>query len=133
MRSARSIALLALQRVEHGAFANLALPELLQDSDLEPRDRAFATDLVYGTVRRRGALPSLPARRTYPPVERGPAHAPVTATADAVAPLAPRARGYVNGVLRAVARAGPPWPWPAGGGTTALGVRFSPPHWIVRV
>jgi 16S rRNA (cytosine967-C5)-methyltransferase len=62
-----------------------------------------------------------------------PAHAAVSATVDAVASLAPRARGYVNGVLRAVARAGPPWPWPAGDGVAALGVRWSQPDWIVEL
>ncbi|HEX4490612.1 MAG TPA: 16S rRNA (cytosine(967)-C(5))-methyltransferase RsmB [Acidimicrobiia bacterium] len=149
MTDARSIALHALQRVEHGAYANLALPELLRDSGLDARDRAFATDLVYGTVRKRRALDHLLAPRSSQPllklesrvlaalrigayqlVEGVPAHAAVSET---VAAVQPRARGYVNGVLRAVARAGPPWPWPAGDGVEALGVRYSQPDWIVEL
>src|SRR3954452_22125741 len=50
--SARSLALDALLRVERdGAYANLALGPMLARSELEQRDRRFATDLVYGTVR----------------------------------------------------------------------------------
>jgi 16S rRNA (cytosine967-C5)-methyltransferase len=149
MTSARSVALAALERIEHGAYANLALPALLRDSGLDARDRAFATDLVYGTVRRRRALDHLivprssrppaklePAVRvalrlgTYQLVDGVPAHAAVSET---VAAVPHRARGYVNGVLRAVARAGPPWPWPEGDDVAALGVRWSQPDWIVEL
>src|SRR6185295_11269385 len=56
MTTARSVALVALERIENGAYANLVLPPLLRDSQLDGRERAFATDLVYGTVRRRRAL-----------------------------------------------------------------------------
>jgi 16S rRNA (cytosine967-C5)-methyltransferase len=41
---------------ERGAYANLALAEALARSGLEPADRGFATELVYGTVRRRLTL-----------------------------------------------------------------------------
>ena len=37
-----------------GAYANLRLPELLAKSNLEERDRAFATELSYGTLRMQG-------------------------------------------------------------------------------
>ena len=37
-----------------GAYANLRLPELLAESNLEERDRAFATELGYGTLRMQG-------------------------------------------------------------------------------
>jgi 16S rRNA (cytosine967-C5)-methyltransferase len=37
-----------------GAYANLRLPELLQASNLDERDRAFATELAYGTLRMQG-------------------------------------------------------------------------------
>ncbi|MFZ4063947.1 MAG: transcription antitermination factor NusB, partial [Candidatus Nanopelagicaceae bacterium] len=37
-----------------GAYANLRLPELLDDSNLDLRDRAFATELSYGTLRMQG-------------------------------------------------------------------------------
>ena len=69
----------------------------------------------------------------YQLVDGVPAHAAVGETVTAVATRAPAARGYVNGVLRAVARAGPPWPWPEGDDVDALGVRYSQPDWMVSM
>jgi 16S rRNA (cytosine967-C5)-methyltransferase len=69
----------------------------------------------------------------YQLVDGVPAHAAVGETVTAVATRAPAARGYVNGVLRAVARAGPAWPWPDGDGVEALGVRYSQPDWMVAM
>ena len=37
-----------------GAYSNLILPKALSDSILEANDRAFATELVYGTLRMQG-------------------------------------------------------------------------------
>ena len=37
-----------------GAYANLRLPELLADSQLDERDRSWVTELVYGTLRMQG-------------------------------------------------------------------------------
>src|SRR3546814_5955858 len=54
--SARLLALDALDRIDPGgAYANLVLPEMLGRSRLEPRDRHFVTELVYGTTRMRRA------------------------------------------------------------------------------
>ena len=136
---ARAVALEALGRIDTGAYANLVLPGLLRDSALSRRDRAFVTELVYGTTRMRRACDWLVDRFLQSPVEpevraalrlgayqlaftRTPAHAAVAATVD-VAPA--RARGLVNAVLRRVATIVPveKWPDPA----TAL----SYPDWIV--
>ena len=37
-----------------GAYANLKLPILLQESNLDDRDKSFATELAYGTLRMQG-------------------------------------------------------------------------------
>jgi 16S rRNA (cytosine967-C5)-methyltransferase len=58
-----------------------------------------------------------------------PAHAAVGETVEVVDA---RARGFVNGVLRALARTGPPWSQPLGDDVAAIGVRTSHPDWIVR-
>jgi 16S rRNA (cytosine967-C5)-methyltransferase len=68
---ARSLALRVLQRVEEsGAYADLALHAALARSRLDPRDRAFATELVYGTLRFRGRLDFLLAHVTGRPLAR---------------------------------------------------------------
>jgi 16S rRNA (cytosine967-C5)-methyltransferase len=139
--SARAVALQALLRIEDGAFANLVLPGLLERTSLPSRDRAFATELTYGTTRMRRAcdwLLSPHVRRPLdgmdPPVRallrlgayqlafaRTPAHAAVSATVD----LAPKStKGLVNAVLRKVASTEPTWPDDA--------TRLSYPDWIVE-
>jgi 16S rRNA (cytosine967-C5)-methyltransferase len=146
----RAVALDALVKVDEGAYANVMLPGLLRSSGLEPRERAQTTDLVYGTLRRRRALDALleplldrdlddldaPVRAAlrvgaYQLVDGVAAHAAVSETVDAVAQVAPRAKGYVNAVLRRLAHAGPPWQWPTGDDATSVGIRTSMPDWIV--
>jgi 16S rRNA (cytosine967-C5)-methyltransferase len=137
--TARALALDALVRIEQGAYANLVLHALLGRSGLSSRDRAFTTDLVYGTTRMRRACDWLlgpHVRRsldddvraalrlgTYQLAVMGTApHAAVSATVDATPS---RARGLVNAVLRKVATTLPPkWPDAA----TAL----SYPDWVVE-
>lgn len=52
---ARDVAFQALRRVEEdGAYANLVLPTLIERAHLNRRDAAFATELVYGTLRLQG-------------------------------------------------------------------------------
>ena len=143
--SARLLALDALVRIEDGAYAHILVPEMLRGSSLEDRDRAFVTELVYGTVRSQRRLDDLlerastrPVRRLDRPVRAAlrlgayqllhnvPAHAAVDATVDAIGARSPRARGFTNGVLRALTRLGPPWPEP-----DDVAVRLSYPDWLV--
>jgi 16S rRNA (cytosine967-C5)-methyltransferase len=137
-RSARAVALTALDRIDDGgAYANLVVPELLSRSGLEDRDRRFVTELVYGTTRMRRACDFLVdrfvLRAVDPPVRNAlrlgayqvhhlglPAHAAVGETVE-VAPK--RARGFVNAVLRKVATSPVVWPDDA--------TRLSYPDWIV--
>ena len=137
---ARRLALEVLVRVDAGgAYANVALPAALKGADLDERDRAFATELVYGATRRRRALdwaldaflisPPHPAARAalrlgaYQIIELGtPPYAAVSATV-AVTPR--RHRSLVNAVLRKVGDRGPTeWPDDA--------TRLSYPDWIVE-
>jgi 16S rRNA (cytosine967-C5)-methyltransferase len=145
MTSARLLALDALIRIDDGAYAQVLLPSMLRSSELLDRDRAFATELVYGTVRAQRRLDDLlsrvvtrPIRRLDPPVRaalrlgayqlmRGtPRHAAVSETVDVLAARSPRARGFVNAVLRSLTRLGPPWPEPS-----SEAVALSYPDWIV--
>lgn len=143
--TARVVALDALVRVEGGAYAHVVLPAMLATSDLDDRDRAFATELVYGTIRAQRRLDDLvgrvvqrPLRRLDPPVRAAlrlgayqllhdtPSHAAVSSTVDAVGARSPRARGFVNANLRALTRLGPPWPEP---GSEAVALSY--PDWMV--
>src|SRR4051794_1125688 len=93
------------------AYANLLLPQLLRERQLDERDAAFATQLAYGTLRAQGTLDAVLARlvsRPLPDLDprvldllrlgayqlldlRVPAHAPVHTTPDPPPPI-PRAR-----------------------------------------
>jgi 16S rRNA (cytosine967-C5)-methyltransferase len=140
--SSRRVALDALVRVDEGAYSNLDLPERLRRSGLSTQDRAWVTDAVYGTLRARGRIDALLAphsTRSLETLDRPvraalrlgafqllhdvPAHAAVGETVSAAPPSG---RGYVNAVLRALARAGPPFPEP-----TDVATRLSYPQWIV--
>ena len=134
---ARRLALDVLARIDEGARANAALADALEETSLAARDRAFATELVYGTTRMARACDFLVQRfilRRLDPATRGalrlgayqlhflgtPAHAAVSATVS-VAPR--RSRGLVNAVLRRVADAPPAWP--------DIPTRLSYPDWMV--
>jgi 16S rRNA (cytosine967-C5)-methyltransferase len=56
----RMVAFHALRAVdERDAYVNLVLPAMLKDNLIEGRDAAFATELVHGTVRRRGTYDAI--------------------------------------------------------------------------
>jgi 16S rRNA (cytosine967-C5)-methyltransferase len=140
--SARRIAIEALERIEKdGAYANLLLPKLLAESNLDERDRGFVTELVYGSTRMKRALDYLVDRfidrddvdsRVRAALRVGayqlefmrvPAHAAVDAT---VAATPKRGRGFVNAVLRKVSNASvDETAWPT------EGIRLSYPDWIL--
>jgi 16S rRNA (cytosine967-C5)-methyltransferase len=143
--TSRLLALDALVRIEDGAFAHVVVPAMLAQSDLADRDRAFATELVYGSVRAQRRLDDLlaqvvkrPLRRLDPPVRAGlrlgayqllhgtPPHAAVASTVDAVGARSPRSRGFVNANLRALTRLPQPFPVPADDA-----VALSYPDWLV--
>ncbi|MCY3850256.1 MAG: hypothetical protein OXF75_05570 [Acidimicrobiaceae bacterium] len=138
---ARRIAVDAVVRIEsEGAYANVLLPKMLADVDLDARDKGFVTELVYGSTRRKRALDHVVDRflvQEPPPVARAalrlgahqliemgtPPHAAVSATVQA-APK--RFRGLVNAVLRKVATA-----HSAGISYPSDAVALSYPDWMV--
>ncbi len=107
-----------------GAYANLLLTARLRAHGLTGRDAAFATELVSGTLRRRGTYDAVlaacvdrPLHRVAPGVldalrlgthqllaMRVPSHAAVSSTVDLVAATGGgRAAGFANAVLRRAA------------------------------
>ena len=110
---------------EHGAYANLVLPKLLRAEKLSGLDAAFATELLYGTLRAQGIVDAVLAKvssrslQSMAPEVRAALrlgvyqllftrvgqHAAVDTTVELVAFLGQeRARGFVNGILRTVTR-----------------------------
>ena len=98
------------------AYANLLLPQLLRERQLEERDAAFATQLAYGTLRAQGTLDAVltglvspaagrarPAGARPAPARRLPADRPPGAVA--------RGRGHHRRPHRAASSAPAPPGW----------------------
>ncbi|HYF76398.1 MAG TPA: 16S rRNA (cytosine(967)-C(5))-methyltransferase RsmB [Symbiobacteriaceae bacterium] len=156
-RSAREAALRALRDVDvKESYANLALDAHLTRSKLEGRDRALATEIVYGVTRRRGTVDWAIAQVATRPIEQIDPYIrnilrsavyqilymeriPHSAAVDEAVNLA-RQYGhegvakFVNGVLRNFLRKLPtlPWPDPAQDPTRALAIQHSHPEWLVE-
>jgi 16S rRNA (cytosine967-C5)-methyltransferase len=145
--ASRDIAVRVLERVEtDGAYAAAALDaELDRNRELDPRDRALATELVYGVLRTRSALLRTIEARTHHGVsdpfaarvllvaayqllllDRIPARAAVN---EAVAQIErKRGRGpagFANAVLRKIADSGERL-------ELAQAMRQSAPGWLLE-
>ena len=58
--NSREIALNIVSRVlDEGAYSNLVLSKELNESNLDDKDRALVTELVYGTIRRKNTLDTI--------------------------------------------------------------------------
>ena len=146
--TARAVALEAIGRViDRRAYSTLAVPALLGRSGLDARDRAFVTELAYGTLRRLIPIDhAIAARATRPldriePVVRNvlrlgayqlaftsvPPHAAVDET---VKLAGPRQRGFVNAILRRLADS--PVSPPHGHDPASISLRTGLAGWAVR-
>lgn len=156
---ARAAALKAIHDVEvDGAWSTLAVPDRVGEL-AEARDRAFASNLAYETIRWRDTLDwalSFASKRPVEQIERDllavlrlgavqllRMRVPDRAVVDTAATLARRAvpssrgkgaAGFVNGVLRGLSRriAGEGLPWPTDPTTAEeLGLVTAHPAWLV--
>jgi 16S rRNA (cytosine967-C5)-methyltransferase len=139
------------------AYANLLLPQLLRERQLEPRDAAFTTQLAYGTLRATGTLDAVLATLVSRPLAeldprvldllrlgtyqlidlRVPAHAAVdTTVALTRAIVGTGASGLVNAVLRKVGAGGDRAAWVAAlapaDETDRLSLATDHPRWVVE-
>ncbi|RIV28246.1 16S rRNA (cytosine(967)-C(5))-methyltransferase RsmB [Alicyclobacillaceae bacterium I2511] len=157
---ARQIALMVLLDMEQrGRYINQALRQRLKGVSLDERDKALVTEIAYGTLQRRRSLDTALSTASRRPIleldpvvltilrmtafqiyflDRVPAYAAVDDGVELCKKHAPRAAGFVNGVLRSLLRntsdiipqllewtAKLPW-------VRAMGVRHSYPDWIVE-
>jgi 16S rRNA (cytosine967-C5)-methyltransferase len=137
----------------HVDLSRDALPEL---DTLDERDRGLAYELIGGTLRRRITLDAVLREFSRIPLssldaevrealrvsayqllylDRVPAHAAVDEGVALVAPWGARSRGYVNAVLRRVAREGRARLAQLSDGEDdrSLSLRSSCPLWLVRL
>lgn len=151
--ASRQAAAAALVHIHaEGAWASPVVDGVLSRSDLDARDRGMVANLVFSALRWEGTLDWVLATR----VSRGldavevelldvlrlgtwellyghaPYHAVVHAWVDVARNLVgDRATGFVNGVLRGIARGAADLPWPAEESEEGLALRLGYPRWIV--
>ncbi|MBD2257753.1 16S rRNA (cytosine(967)-C(5))-methyltransferase [Pseudanabaena sp. FACHB-2040] len=160
--SARQLAYEVLLAVHKGAYADVALHRSLAQVPLGDLDRAFVTELVYGSVRRQRTLDTLIDQLGKKKAHQQPAEirailhlglyqlrylstvppsAAVNTSVDLVkAGSLSRLSGVVNGILRQYLRLQkgesdtPQDPlWLPSDPVAAVAVRHSYPDWIVRL
>jgi 16S rRNA (cytosine967-C5)-methyltransferase len=155
-KSARECALAVLVRVfEEDAWADRALHGEARRLGLDPRERALATRLAYGSVQRKATLDHLietlagrPVERLEPLVraalrlgayqlayaDRVPAHAAVGESVELVKRESPGGAKLVNAVLRRAAREAPALIAALPDSTPAqAALRHSYPEWIAEL
>jgi 16S rRNA (cytosine967-C5)-methyltransferase len=151
---ARAVAARVLERViADAAFADLALDAELDRRRLHARDRALATELIYGTLRWQRYLDWILAPHSKRPLEsldplplvllrltgyqiafleRVPAFAAVNDAVSLARREGPGVAAFMNAVLRSFARRGPRErePRPPADPIEALATRCSFPTWL---
>jgi 16S rRNA (cytosine967-C5)-methyltransferase len=143
-----------LQRVNRdGAWTGPVIDRALRESGLDARDRAFAANLAFQTLRWQGTLDwalGQVVRRTLDDVQpdlldvlrlgawqllygQVPDRAAVaTAVELGRAVLPARTVGFINGVLRALSRRRAELPWPPEDTISGQALRLGYPDWIVE-
>ena len=71
MSNARSKAISTLLKIEtEGAYSNIAIDKMLQSAGLEPKDKALATSIVYGTLERKITLQYIVSKYSKTPIKK---------------------------------------------------------------
>lgn len=155
-KAPREIALEVINRVHKtGSYANLLLPKKLQESDLDVRDRAFVTELTYGTLRAKGTLDWVIKKFSSQKIDKIPdlvldllrmsiyqiiyLDVPDRAAVNEAVDIAkknfhPGISKFVNGLLRSVARDKENLPWPdrEADPVKYIALKYFHPMWIVK-
>lgn len=159
IQPARWVAYDVLRAVtDDDAYANLLLPRLIGEAGLDAADAGLATELAYGTLRRRGTYDAIIADAAGRPVEdidpavldalrlathqllstRVAPHAAVNESVNLVAAEVGRgASGFANAVLRRISRDdAETWQQRVEAGARSdderLALRTAHPVWVIR-
>jgi 16S rRNA (cytosine967-C5)-methyltransferase len=139
-----------------GGYSNLLLPQALNSSNFEQRDKGFVTELLYGTLRMQGRHDYILAQvsdRPWSEVDEGivdicrlgvhqlfemrvATHAAVSATVELARKVIGESKAsFVNAILRKVsAKSLDEWLGPViamSDPVTRLSIQYSHPEWIV--
>jgi 16S rRNA (cytosine967-C5)-methyltransferase len=139
-----------------GGYSNLLLPQALNSSNFEQRDKGFVTELLYGTLRMQGRhdyILSQVSDRPWSEVDEGivdicrlgvhqlfemrvATHAAVSATVELARKVIGESKAsFVNAILRKVsAKTLEEWLEPVraiNDSVTRLSIQYSHPEWIV--
>lgn len=157
MKSARQVAFEALLKVHRdGAYSNLAVDSLLKENpELDERDKAFVTNLVYGTIDRLILIDynlslylNQPVRKLKPELhtilrmgtyqllfmDRVPSRAAVNESVNlAKVNKSSFAASLVNAVLRRVADNGLRLPEKSETDPDYLAIKYSCPEWLISL
>lgn len=146
--TARSVALDVIRRViDEGAYSNLALARTIARAGLSERDASLASELAYGTIRKKIPIEYALAPLLERPLDTAPKEARAllrlgayqilftripehAAVSETVGLAGPRHRGFVNAVLRRLVREGVRWP--EGDADEDLAVRTGLAAWAIR-
>ncbi|MGL3150723.1 RsmB/NOP family class I SAM-dependent RNA methyltransferase [Microbacterium sp. A82] len=159
MSPARRVAYDVLRAVsDSDAYANLLLPSAIAEAQLNPQDAGLATELTYGTLRRRGTYDAIIAAAAGRPADeidapvldalrlathqllatRVASHAAVNESVNLVSDAVGRGpSGFTNAVLRRISQ-DTPGVWQerieaaARSDDERLGLRTAHPVWIIR-
>jgi 16S rRNA (cytosine967-C5)-methyltransferase len=159
VQPARQVAYDVLRAVsESDAYANLILPSTIASAALSPQDAGLATELTYGTLRRRGTYDAIISSAAGRPIDeidpavldalrlathqllatRVASHAAVNESVNLVAAAVGRGpAGFTNAVLRRISRDTPgEWQEKIESSTRSdderLGLRTAHPVWVIR-
>ncbi|MDI6715895.1 MAG: 16S rRNA (cytosine(967)-C(5))-methyltransferase RsmB [Actinomycetota bacterium] len=156
-KTAREVALEVVHRVNKtGSYANLLLPKRLQQSNLDKRDRAFTTELTYGTLRAKGTLDWIIKLYSKQPIKKIPdlvldllrmsvyqiifMDVPDYAAVNEAVVISkkyfhPGIAKFVNGLLRNIVRKKDKIPWPKKDKDPAkyISIMHFHPLWMVKM
>jgi 16S rRNA (cytosine967-C5)-methyltransferase len=141
--------------IRNGAYSNLLLPQKLHASGMDQRDKAFTTELVYGSIRQLGRNDYIAAKFSSKPWSevdssivdcirigayqlfdmRVPTHAAVDATVNLARQVAGESKAtFVNAIMRKMASADLDTHLAEvhDDSIHSLSIRYSHPEWIIN-
>lgn len=148
----RSLAVTALMRIQKGAYSNLQLNQMLDDTHLDPRDASLLTTIVYGVIQHQLTIdyqlkPFIQKPNKLQPwvkvlletaiyqwqyLERVPKRAIFNETIDIAKKRGHEGiRRFVTGVLHQMDRSGLPDPSEITDQTQRWVTQYSVPEWLI--